>query len=141
MIGGYQFQWTTSKDNGATWSEIQFPYITGEVGVYSRQPINTAVRDKNGTLYFASDGGDRDSLLWATRDNCRTWYDTGGRTYAKHTTFALLSDGITMLGMGGKKTDIEGFMPRSITRDGGKTYEYSKSPFCRLGSNQRPSIV
>jgi formylglycine-generating enzyme required for sulfatase activity/antitoxin component YwqK of YwqJK toxin-antitoxin module len=141
MIGGYQFQWTTSNDSGATWAEIQFPRITGKVGSYSRQPINTVVRDKNGTLYFACDGADRDSLLWATKNNGKTWFDTGGRTFGRHTTFALLSDGTTMLGMGGKKTDIEGFMPRSLTRDGGKSYEYSKSPFCRLGSNQRPSLL
>jgi formylglycine-generating enzyme required for sulfatase activity len=108
MIGGFPFQWTTSKDNGATWSEIQFPYMTGNVGAHDRQPINTAVRDKNGTLYLASDGADKESLLWATRDNGKTWYDTGGRTYGRHTTFALLSDGTSMLGMGGKKTDIEG---------------------------------
>ena len=141
MVGGFSFQWTTSKDNGATWSEIQFPYMTGNVGAHDRQPINTAVRDKNGTLYLACDGADKESLLWATRNNGKTWYDTGGRTYGRHTTFALLSDGTSILGMGGKKTDIEGFMPRSLTRDGGKTYKYSKSPFCRLGSNQRPSLL
>ena len=141
MVGGFSFQWTTSKDNGATWSEIQFPYMTGNVGAHDRQPINTAVRDKNGTLYLACDGADKESLLWATRNNGKTWYDTGGRTYGRHTTFALLSDGTSMLGMGGKKTDIEGFMPRSLTRDGGETYKYSKSPFCRLGSNQRPSLL
>jgi hypothetical protein len=141
MVGGFSFQWTTSKDNGANWSEIQFPYMTGNVGPHDRQPINTAVRDKNGILYLASDGADKESLLWATKDNGKTWYDTGGRTYGRHTTFALLSDGTSMLGMGGKKTDIEGFMPRSLTRDGGKTYKYSKSPFCRLGSNQRPSLL
>jgi hypothetical protein len=141
MIGGFPFQWTPSKDNGATWSEIQFPRITGDVGGHDRQPINTAVRDKNGTLYLASDGADKESLLWATKNNGKTWYDTGGRTYGRHTTFALLSDGTSILGMGGKKTDIEGFMPCSLTRDGGKTYKYSKSPFCRLGSNQRPSLL
>jgi len=141
LEGGFPFQWTTSKDNGATWAEIQFPHITGNVGDHSRQPINTAVRDKNGTLYFACDGADKHSFLWATRNNGKTWYDTGGRTYGRHTTFALLSDGTSILGMGGKRTDIEGFMPRSLTRDGGKTYAYSKSPFCRLGSNQRPSLL
>ena len=141
MVGGFSFQWTTSKDSGASWSEIQFPYMTGNVGAHDRQPINTAVRDKNGTLYLACDGADKESLLWATRNNGKTWYDTGGRTYGRHTTFALLSDGTSILGMGGKKTNLEGFMPQSLTRDGGKTYNYSKTPFCRLGSNQRPSLL
>jgi formylglycine-generating enzyme required for sulfatase activity len=141
LEGAFPFQWTSSKDNGATWAEVQFPNFINEIGGHSNQPINTAVRDKNGTLYVASDGPDGDSVLWATRDNCKTWYDTGGRTFGRHTTFALLSDGTSILGMGGKNTDIDKFMPRSITRDGGKTYEVSKTPFCMLGSNQRPSLL
>jgi len=141
LEGGFPFQWTSSKDSGATWAEVQFPNFIGEVGSYSRQPINTAVRDKKGTLYVASDGDGSQSVLWGSRDNCKTWYDTGGRTFGRHTTFALLSDGTSILGMGGKKSDIEGFMPRSLTRDGGKSYEVSKTPFCRLGSNQRPSLL
>jgi len=141
LVGGFPFQWRTSEDNGANWSEVHFPYITGRVGGHSRQPINTAVRDKNGTLYIACDGIESSSLLWATKDNGKTWYDTGGRTASRHTTFALLSDGTTILGMGGKNSDIDGFMPQSLTRDGGRTYEVSKTPFCMLGSNQRPSIL
>ncbi|MHC4193821.1 MAG: SUMF1/EgtB/PvdO family nonheme iron enzyme, partial [Planctomycetota bacterium] len=141
LEGGFPFQWTSSKDNGATWAQVQFPNFMNEVGGHSNQPINTAVRDKNGTLYVASDGVDGDSVLWATRDNCKTWYDTGGRTFGRHTTFALLSDGTSILGMGGKRTNIDKFMPRSLTRDGGKTYEVSKTPFCMLGSNQRPSLL
>ncbi|MHC4682990.1 MAG: SUMF1/EgtB/PvdO family nonheme iron enzyme [Planctomycetota bacterium] len=141
LEGGFPFQWTSSKDNGATWAEVQFPNFMSEIGSHSRQPINTAVRDKNGTLYVASDGDGSESVLWETRDNCKTWYDTGGRTFGRHTTFALLSDGTSILGMGGKKSDIDGFMPRSLTRDSGKSYEVSKTPFCRLGSNQRPSLL
>ncbi|MHC4476264.1 MAG: SUMF1/EgtB/PvdO family nonheme iron enzyme [Planctomycetota bacterium] len=141
LEGGFPFQWTSSKDNGATWAEVQFPNFMNEIGGRSNQPINTAVRDKNGTLYVASDGVDGDSVLWATRDNCKTWYDTGGRTFGRHTTFALLSDGTSILGMGGKRSNIDKFMPRSLTRDGGKTYEVSKTPFCMQGSNQRPSLL
>jgi len=141
LEGGFPFQWTSSKDNGATWAEVQFPNFMNEIGGHSNQPINTAVRDKNGTLYVACDGPDAESVLWATRDNCKTWYDTGGRTFGRHTTFALLSDGTSILGMGGKRTNIDKFMPRSLTRDGGKTYEVSKTPFCMLGSNQRPSLL
>ena len=141
LEGGFPFQWTSSKDNGATWAEVQFPNFMNELGGRSNQPINTAVRDKNGTLYVACDGVDGDSVLWATRDNCKTWYDTVGRTFGRHTTFALLSDGTSILGMGGKRSDIDKFMPKSLTRDGGKTYEVSKTPFCMQGSNQRPSLL
>jgi len=141
LEGGFPFQWTSSKDSGATWTEVRFPNFMNEVGGHSNQPINTAVRDKHGTLYVASDGIEGESVLWATRDNCKTWYDTGGRTAGRHTTFALLSDSTSILGMGGKNTDINGFMPRSLTRDGGKTYDVSQTPFCMLGSNQRPSLL
>jgi formylglycine-generating enzyme required for sulfatase activity len=141
LNGSFPFQWTFSKDSGGTWSEIQFPNFSNKIGSHSNQPINTAVRDKNGTLYIASDGIEGESILWATPDNCKTWYDTGGRTFGRHTAFVLLKDGTSILGMGGKNTDIEGFMPKSITRDGGKTYEVSKTPFCTQGSNQRPSLI
>lgn len=141
LVGAFPFQWTFSKDNGATWSEVQFPYFMNDVGNSSNQPINTAVRDKNGTFYLACDGIEGESILWATHDNFKTWYDTGGRTAGRHTTFALLKDGTSILGMGGKETDIVGYMPRSITRDGGKSYEVSKTPFSMQGGNQRPSLL
>jgi hypothetical protein len=141
LEGGFPFQWTSSKDSGATWAEVQFPNFMNEIGSHSRQPINTAVRDKNGTLYVASDGDGGESVLWATRDNCRTWYDTMGRTGGRHTTFALLQDGVSILGMGGKNTDINGYMPKSISTDGGKTWQVTKTPFAAQGSNQRPSVL
>jgi hypothetical protein len=77
LKGGFPFQWTSSRDNGATWAEIQFPNFMNEVGSHSRQPINTAIRDKNGSVYVASDGDGGESVLWATRDDFETWYDWG----------------------------------------------------------------
>ena len=138
--GAYPFQWMTSEDAGATWSEVRFPLFTTPIGPHSRQPINSAFRDKRGTLFVASDAGKTDSVLWATRDNGRTWQDTGGRTAGRHTTFALLRDG-AILGMGGKSTDIEGYMPQVVSRDGGKTWVPSKTPFPAQGVNQRPSLL
>jgi len=141
LVGGFPFQWTSSNDSGATWAQVQFPNFMNQLGGHSRQPINTAVRDKNGTLYVSGDGIEASSVLFATNDNFKTWYDTGGRTFGRHTTFVLLSDGTSILGMGGKNSDIDGFMPQSLTRDGGNSYEVSKTPFCMQGSNQRPSIL
>jgi len=128
----------------------------GKIGPHSRQPINTILRDKNGAIYVSSDGSGGRSVLWASparpwaqglrrvgasKDQGRTWYDTGGRTGGRHTTFALLEDGLTILGMGGKNTNIDGFMPKSISHDGGKTWDVTRTPFAAQGSNQRPSIV
>jgi len=138
--GAFPFQWTSSKDNGATWGEVKFPYFTNRIGRHSKQPINTALRGRDGTIYVSSDGVGGRSVLWAGRDESRTWYDTGGRTGGRHTTFALLKDG-SILGMGGKNTNIDGYMPKSISTDGGKTWKVSKTPFPAFGSNQRPSVL
>ena len=43
--------------------------------------------------------------------------------------------------MGGKSSDIDGYMPKSISSDKGKTYSISKTPFPWLGSNQRPTLI
>ncbi|PYL01095.1 MAG: hypothetical protein DME19_02820, partial [Verrucomicrobia bacterium] len=138
--GAYPFQWMTSDDSGATWSEVRFPVFTGPVGPHFRQPINTALRAADGTIYMASDAEKTKSLLWATKNEGESWYDTGGRTAGRHTTFALLDDG-SILGMGGKSTDIDGYMPKALSRDGGRTWEMNKTPFAAQGVNQRPSLL
>jgi hypothetical protein len=141
LIGGFPFQWITSRDDGATWSEVRFPRFEGPIGPHSRQPVNTALRDRAGTLFVSSDGSGGRSVLWATRDNGDTWFDTGGRSAGRHTTYAMLGDGTTILGMGGKNTDIDGYMPKVISRDGGRNWEVSRTPFPALGTNQRPSVL
>jgi hypothetical protein len=52
-----------------------------------------------------------------------------------------LKDG-SILAIGGKNTDIDGFMPEVISHDGGKTWgKPAKTPFPALGSNQRPVVL
>lgn len=136
---GVPFQWHESRDNGATWSETRFPRIVGPVGPYDPHPVHVPFRGTDGTLYLPSDGHKGSSLLWATRDNGKTWYDTGGRTHGRHTAFAPLKDG-RLLGMGGKSTNIDGYMPKSVSSDSGKTWEKLKTPFSPGAFNQRPSL-
>jgi len=139
--GGHQripFKWCISKDHGATFSKPNFPVIAGGKWGSDAQPVNSAFRDSNGTIYFASDAGS--TMLWASSDNGSTWFDTGGRTGARHTTFALLADD-AIIGMGGKNGGAEGFNPKSISHDGGKTFEITGSGFPSLSSNQRPSLI
>ncbi len=140
LDSAYPFQWRISPDNGANWSPVQFPQFINKIGPHSRQPINTVLRAKDGTLYVSSDGEGGTSVLWATADNGATWYDTGGRSAGRHTTYTFLKDG-RILGMGGKNTEIDGYMPKAISSDGGKTWEVSKTPFSQQGSNQRPCIL
>jgi formylglycine-generating enzyme required for sulfatase activity len=138
--GAYPFQWMTSDDSGATWSDVKFPQFTTPIGPHSKQPINTALRGADGTLYVASDAEKGSSVLWVSMDNGDTWQDPGGRSAGRHTTYAFLSNG-AILGLGGKSTDIDGYMPQAISRDGGKTWTVSKTPFPAQGVNQRPSLL
>lgn len=140
LLGGPPFQFMTSTDNGADWSAIEFPRLTGPVGKFTPQPINSVVRAKDGTIYLPVDAVGSTSVLFASKDDGRTWYDTGGRTAGRHTTLVLGEDG-SLIGYGGKNSEIDGFMPKVVSRDGGKSYEKSKTPFRPLGSGQRPSII
>jgi formylglycine-generating enzyme required for sulfatase activity len=134
------FRWQTSADSGATWSAIHLPVLVGPLGGYWPQPITTALRAADGTIYLPTDAIGGQSMLWASQDGGRTWFDTGGRTAGRHTTFVLLRDG-SILGLGGKNTDIDGYMPQALSRDGGRTWQVSKSPFPALSSNQRPVVL
>ncbi len=136
----YPFQWMSSPDSGATWDEVKFPDFVSAIGSHSRQPINTALRDVNDTMYVSSDGSGGQSVLWKSDDNGLTWYDPGGRTGGRHTTFVMLS-GWRILGMGGKNTNIGGYMPKSISYNGGETWSVSSTPFNWLGGNQRPCVA
>ena len=140
-LGNIPFVFTKSTDNGATWSALQTPVIKGDVGPFAPQPINSAFRAPDGTIYFGSDAIDASSFLWASKDNGKTWFDTRGRTKGRHTTFVMLKDN-RILGMGGKNSNVEGYMPQTFSSDNGKTWsENTKSSFAALGSNQRPVIM
>ena len=134
------FRWTWSKDSGATWNVVHLPTLIGPIGGYSEQPITSAFRGPHGTLYVATDGVGGHSLLWGSRDSGKTWFDTGGRTDGRHTAFVPLKDGC-ILGLGGKNTNIGGYMPESVSCDGGRTWNVKRSPFPALGSNQRPTVI
>jgi formylglycine-generating enzyme required for sulfatase activity len=143
-LANVPFRMQSSRDNGATWSQVEFPLLRGPVGGYSPQPITSAFRTSDGKMYLAADGasdaGGGESLLWESGDNGVTWSDTGGRTAGRHTAFVVLKDG-SILGLGGKNTNIDGYMPQAISHDRGRTWTVSKTVFPALGSNQRPTVV
>ena len=147
LIGGPPFAFTQSTDNGVTWAPIRFPQFPKPIGRYVAQPINSIVRAKDGTIYIPTDSTGRDddgngsvSVVWATKDEGKTWYDTGGRTAGRHTTIVMARNG-DILGFGGKNSNIEGRMPLATSADGGKTWKKSKTPFDPLASGERPSVI
>lgn len=141
LSNSFPFQYTYSKDNGATWSEIKFPFFKNEAVRVVRQPVNTCIRAKDGTFYVTSDSSDGScSVLWRTKDNLKTWENPQGRTAGRHSTAVELKDG-GILAMGGKNSQIEGFMPKAISHDGGDSWIVEKSPFAVLASGQRPCII
>ncbi|SEG53106.1 Formylglycine-generating enzyme, required for sulfatase activity, contains SUMF1/FGE domain [Bryocella elongata] len=148
LIGAWPFSYMTSKDNGATWSAVEFPRFTAPIGRYVPQPINSIVRSSDGTILIPTDSTGRDatgngsvSSVWGTHDGGQSWYDTGGRTAGRHTTIVMAKDGTTILGFGGKNSEIEGKMPLAISHDGGKTWQKKATPFDELLSGERPSVI
>ena len=139
-LDGVPFRMQSSTDNGVTWSAPEFPLLRGPIGGFTPQPITSAFHGADKRIYVATDAVAGESMLWASDDNGRTWIDTGGRTAGRHTTFVTLKNG-SILGIGGKNTDIDGYMPQAISRDGGKTWTVSKTQFPALGSNQRPFVM
>jgi hypothetical protein len=114
--------------------------IDSSVTDFTPQPINSIVRDNHGTIFLPVDAKGAASVLFASDDDGKTWRDTGGRTGGRHTTIVLGKDN-SLIGFGGKDSNIDGFMPKSISKDGGKTYIKSKTPFPALSSGQRPSMI
>src|SRR5262249_26952301 len=129
-------------DNGVTWGPVQFPILIGPSGPYYPQPISNILRGSDGTLYLPTQGVlERASLLWASKDDGLTWSDTGGRTAGQDTAFVMLGDG-GILGLGGKSPNSGGYMPKSISHDGGRTWTVSETPFPRVGpTRQKPTII
>ena len=140
MLAAPPFQFMTSTDSGATWTAAQTPRFTAPIGTFTPQPVNSVTKDRDETIYLAVDGKAAETALFATSDNGKSWRDTGGRTAGRHTSFVLGKDG-SLIGYGGKNSNIDGFMPKSITRDGGKTYTNSATEFKPLAGGQRPSII
>lgn len=136
----FPFQYIYSKDNGATWSEIQFPKFVNKAERVVRQPINTVIHAKDGYYYVACDASiGAASVLWRSKDLIH-WENPKGRTAGRHSTVVELKDG-RLLAMGGKNSDIDGYMPKSISSDRGDSWEISKTTFPACSSGQRPCII
>jgi formylglycine-generating enzyme required for sulfatase activity len=124
-----------STDSGATWSKARL--IIPEHGP-RHMPIETVFRTKEGFIVLPSDadvGGSGGSTIHISRDNGRTWQDAGGTIAGIHAGIAQLRDG-RLLAFG-RRDDIDGRMPKSISADMGKTWSRSASEFPPIGGGQR----
>jgi len=123
----------TSNDSGATWSKARLilPEHDG-----SHQLSEAVIRMQDGSIAITHDAG---ATLWVSGDEGLTWYNPGGSISGNHPSVAQLEDGrLFGLGRGG---DIDGYMPRSISIDGGKNFTYSPTELHPIGGGQRLALL
>lgn len=125
----------TSADSGATWSAAR---LIGPEHAERHMPVQSVFRAADGSIVLVSDANPGSAVI-LSRDNGSTWQDAGGRIAGIHAGVVQLRDGRLMaLGRG---DNINGFMPKSISTDMGKTWTYSASPFQAIRSGQRAVLM
>jgi len=130
-----------SDDNGASWT-YQVPVLDAPAHDYTAQPISNAFKDPDGNIYIAMDGKGPQSFLWRSSDHGRTWHDMGGRTDSRHSSIVPLDEKGTLLSIGGKNNNCEGWNPQNISRDWGQTWEQmTPGVIPPEGTAQRPCVI
>jgi hypothetical protein len=139
----------TSTDNGATWSA---PRLIGPEHDFGNQVISGTSLTPDGVMIQACDagsGGSDGTVIHVSHDGGANWFrpcsmDTrpvfrqggsGGYIAGIHAGVVGLTDG-RLLAFG-RSNNIGGQMPKSISRDMGKTWTYSVSEFPPISSGQR----
>ena len=127
----------TSTDSGATWSVAK---LIGPEHADRHMPAQSVFRAIDGTIVLVSDAHPGPfSTVLLSRDNGQTWTDAGGRIAGIHAGVVQLKDG-RLLALG-RDNNIDGFMPKSVSSDMGKTWTYSASPFQPIGGSQRAVLM
>ncbi|MHC4062185.1 MAG: exo-alpha-sialidase [Planctomycetota bacterium] len=125
----------TSKDNGVTWSKARL--IAPEHGF--RQMVGEPVfRTRGGAICVGADA-EHGSTIWVSWNNGRTWHDPGGKINGIHAGIVELTDGRLMAL--GRNQNIDGWMPKSISSDMGRTWQASTSIFQPLTGGQRAALI
>ncbi len=139
----------TSRDHGVTWSS---PQAIGPEYTTRHQVISGTLRTSAGYLIQCCDadpGPNGGTAIHVSHDDGKTWSDAGrgtkpefvsggnglGTVAGIHASVVELANG-NLLALG-RGDSIDGHMPQSISRDTGKTWEYSPSPFPPIGGGQR----
>lgn len=135
------FRIATSADNGATWA-FSIPQLERRAADFTAQPITSAFRGADRSIYFAMDADGARSFLWRSADEGVHWQDMGGRTGARHSTIVPLDSRGNLLSIGGKNASVDGWSPQNVSTNWGATWSSSApSPFPPLGTAQRPSLI
>ncbi len=135
------FKMATSTDNGATW-RLSLPQLDEPAKNYEAQPITSAFRAPDGSIYFAMDGSGAHSFLWHSTDEGVHWHQMAGRTGGRHSTIVPLDDRGNLLSIGGKNASVNGWSPENFSTNWGASWSQStESPFPPLSSGQRPSMI
>ena len=124
-----------SRDNGRSWSEPTI--VEGEHAV-RHQVIAGPIICSDGTIIQCCDagpGGDDGTSIHLSKDNGRTWGDTGATIPGIHAGIVELSDERLMAF--GRGNSIEGKMPVSYSSDKGYSWTSGPSVFPPIGSGQR----
>lgn len=135
------FKVATSTDNGATWT-LSLPQLAVPAENFTAQPITSAFRAPDHSIYFAMDGEKATSFLWRSPDDGVHWQQMSGRTGGRHSVMVPLDDQGDLLSLGGKNASVSGWSPQNSSTNWGASWSRSSaSPFPPLGSAQRPSLI
>ena len=135
------FKIATSTDNGATWT-LSLPQLARPAEHFTAQPITSAFRGPDHSIYFAMDGEKATSFLWRSPDEGLHWEQMSGRTGGRHSAIVPLGEHGDLLSIGGKNASVDGWSPQNTSTNWGTDWSASVvSPFPPLGSAQRPSLI
>lgn len=125
----------TSTDNGASWSDAR---LINPNHQNRNQVISSVIKTHQDDLIVTADavtGGEGGTAIHISKDGGKTWTDPGGTIAGIHASVVQLKD--DRLLAFGRGDNIDGKMPKSISSDMGKTWEYSASEFPPITSTQR----
>jgi hypothetical protein len=129
----------TSNDNAVTWSKTRLIVPEHQ---RRNQVAESVFRTREGYLVLPCDanpGGNGGTALHISRDRGLTWTDPGGTIAGIHATVTQLSDGRLMAF--GRGDNINNKMPKSLSSDMGRTWQYSPSDFQPISWGQRAVLL
>ena len=122
----------TSIDNGQTWSKARLIMPEHQD---RHMPVESVFRTRENFILLPSDDPNNGSALHISKDNGESWKDTGGTIAGIHAGVVQRADG-TLMALG-REANVNGKMPKSISRDMGKTWTVTASPFPPVAGGQR----